>query len=233
MPQPMPMGGRAKRVLPFLLCLTLAACGSAEGGQGTSPTTTSTTVPPTNATAAPSTTSPPSPSTTQPVDAATALVDALAATEQNYRFVSSVSVDETVVTTIEGMVDGASVQATIATGDSNLSYVRTGEGEWTREPDGEWVRLEGDTPVEQPLAPLREPQEVELVDRSAETLSVRGRLGPGAGNAAGVEFTATITDGLVTEIAYQAENGGQTATVSTRLSEIGSAGSVEAPTEGT
>ena len=50
--------------------------------------------------------------------------------------------DETVVTTIEGMVDGASVEATIATGDTNLSYVRTSEGEWTREPDGEWVRLE-------------------------------------------------------------------------------------------
>ena len=61
---------------------------------------------------------------------------------------------------------------------------------------------------------------------------MRGRRGQGAANAAGVTFTATITDGLVTEIAYQAENGGQIATVSTRLSEIGSAGSVEAPTEG-
>jgi len=91
----------------------------------------------------------------------------------------------------------------------------------------------GDTPVEQPLAPLQEPQVVEIVDTSEKGTSVRGKLGPGAGNAAGVDFTAMLADGVVTEIAYQAATGGQTATVTTRLSEIGSAGSVEAPTEGT
>jgi len=230
MPEPKPVGGCVKRILPFLLVLMLSACGTDAGGSSTTSPTTSV---PTTTTGDESTTSAPVTSTTAaPIDAASALSDALVATGDNYRFVSTITVDETVVTTIVGVVDGSSVQADITTGETTLSYIRTGEGEWTRETDDDWVQLEGAPPVEQPLTPLNGPQEVELVEDNGESLFVTGRLGEAAGSAAGVGFSATIAEGLVTEIAYQAETGGQTATVTTQLSDIGSAGSVEAPTEG-
>lgn len=232
MPSPCLWEDAPRRILPFLLILglVLSACAAdTQGGESTPPTSGPTT---TIAVDESTTSAPVTSTTTAPIDVSAALSDALAASSENYRFVSTVTVDETAVTTIAGVVDASSVQADITTADTTLSYIRTADGEWTRETDGDWVQLEGAPPVEQPLAPLHEPQEVVLVEDNGETLFVSGRLGEAAGAAVGVGFTATITDGLVTEIAYQAESGGQTATVTTQLSDIGSAGTVEAPTEG-
>lgn len=217
-----------RRILPFLLVLALAGCGA---GSDTDDTTIPATAAPTTTLVVTSTTSKATLTTTStPVDAAAALEQALAATGENYRFVSTVTIDETVVTTIEGVVDGPSVQADITTGETTVSYVRTADGEWTRETDGDWVQLEGAPPVEPPLAPLSGPQDVTLVEDNGQTLFVTGRLGDTAGAATGVRFSASIDGGLVSEIAYQAETGGQTATVTTTLSDIGEAGSVDAPT---
>lgn len=216
-----------RRILPFLLFLALAGCGAESDASDTSaPATTA----PTTTVVVETTTTAAVTTTSAPVDAAAALEQALAATGENYRFVSTVTVDETVVTTIEGAVDGSSVQADITTGETTISYVRTADGEWTRETDGDWVQLEGAPPVEPPLGPLSGPRDVTLVEDDGQNLFVTGRLGETAGAAAGVQFSATIAGGLMNEITYQAETGGQTATVTTTLSDIGSAGSVEAPT---
>ncbi len=217
-----------RRILPFLL-LALAGCGvDGDAGDTTLPTTSAPTT--TAVVEESTTTTDATTTTTAPIDAASALGDAVAATGRNYRFVSTVTVGEAVVTTIDGLVDGSSVQADITTGETTVSYIRTADGEWTRETDGDWVQLEGTPPVEPPLAPMGDPQDVTLIGADGQTLLVTGRLGETAGAAAGVEFSASITDGLISEIAYQAETGGQSAAVATTLSEIGSAGSVETPT---
>lgn len=231
MPSTCPGGGCVSRILLFLLSLALVACGAAVDDGGGS-TTTSTSAPTTTAAPDIAPTSTLATTTTSQVDAGAILDDAVAATGDNYRFVSTVTVDATVVTSIEGVVDGPSVQSDITTGETTISYVRTPEGEWTREGDEEWVRLEGTPPVDPPLTPLTDPKEVVLIGEDGAITQVSGLLGESAGPAAGVEFSASILDGLISEITYETGSNGQTAKVITTLTEVGSAGTVEAPGTG-
>jgi hypothetical protein len=163
------------------------------------------------------------------IDAAGEFADGIAASSANYHFVSTVTTDTETVTTIEGIVDQGSIAATISAGTQQVSYVRTKEGEWIKEADGEWVEAEGEPPVSPPLGGLVDAVELAVVSDETDGLVISGRLGPAAGSAAGLPFTTSLVDGLVSVISYEAETGGSLAMVTTVLSEIGTAGLVTAP----
>jgi len=210
--------------------LLLAGCAT-DGGAGstTNVTAASTTTSSTSTTSTlPSTTVAPT-QTTLPLDAVAVVTDSLAASSANYRFTSVVLVGERTLTTMTGVVDGSSVAAEIVTGTSEVAYVRTADGEWATGPDGEWVELEGTPPVEAPLAGLTDATDLVLESGDAEQGVFTGALGPAAGDAAGLAFTLTLEDGLVTEIRYQVDTGGELAQVITTLSDFGSAGTVSRP----
>ncbi len=175
------------------------------------------------------TAAPISTSTTQGVDVPGEFAAALAATSPNYRFESTVMIGDQVITSIQGVVDGESVAATITAGTSDVSYVRTPEGEWVTGPDDEWSVLEGEAPAGAPLAGLTDATDLALDSTDAGDLAILATLGPAAGPAAGTRVTIIMNGGLVTEIRYQAQSGADLAQVTTTITEVGSAGTVEAP----
>jgi len=187
-----------------------------------------TTVPPATSTTAVATTLAPT-STTDAVDVGAVFAAALAATSPNYRFQSVVTVAAQTVTTIQGVVNGESVAASITAGTSEVSYVRTPEGEWVTGPDDEWSVLEGEAPAGAPLSGLTDVTELALDSAAGDMTVILATLGPAAGPAAGTRVAITISGGLVTAISYQAPSGADVAEVTTTVSEIGSAGTVEAP----
>jgi hypothetical protein len=221
-------GGPIARALPLVVVLTLAACATDADAQATSTTsltsTGATTIiqEGTPTTAAPST-------TTLPLDPMVTVSEALEASGANYRFTSVVLVGEDTLTSIGGVVDGNSVSAQIETGASELSYVRTADGEWVTGPEGEWVILEGEPPVSPPLGAMTDAGQLTLESGDAQRGVFTGVLGAAAGPAQGVPFSLTIDGGVVSEIRYEVDTGGETAQVITTFSDIGNAGTVTKP----
>lgn len=216
-----PRGGPIKWALRPLLALVVACSttGAVVTTTSPAPTTPSTTV---ATTLAPT-------SSTQAIDVGAVFRGALAATSPNYAFQSVVTVGEQTVTTIQGVVDGESVAASIMAGTSEVSYVRTPEGEWVTGPDDEWSVLEGEAPAGAPLAGLADVTDLALESTDSEVFVILATLGPAAGPAAGTRVAITVSGSLVTEIHYQAQSGADTAEVTTTINEIGTAGAVEAP----
>jgi hypothetical protein len=167
--------------------------------------------------------------TTAPIDPTAVITETLAASSANYRFTSVVLVGEQTLTSIAGTVDGNSVSAEVTTGSSELSYVRTADGEWVTGPDGDWVELEGEPPVAPPLGALVGAADLVVQSGNGEHGVFTGMLGAAAGVAQGVPFSLTIENGLVTEIRYQVDSGGEIAQVITTFTDIGAAGTVSAP----
>ncbi len=205
--------------------MVLVGCAAPADSGGT---TTTADVATTTTTTAPSTTTI-AVTTTQAIDPALVFSDGVAASSTNYRFVSKVVSGEETITTIEGVVDHGSIAATITVGTSYVSYIRTPEGEWIKEADGEWVAAEGEPPVYPPLTALTDATGLTVVSAERPQVVVAGQLGAAAGAAASIPFTTVLIDGLVSEIRYEAESGGTPALVTTTLSEIGTAGVVAAP----
>jgi hypothetical protein len=206
--------------------LIVAGCSGEADPLPTSAAVTSSTSSTTSTTVAATTTTSEVTTTVNPV---VTVGESLAASSANYRFTSLILVGEQTLTTIEGVVDGNSVAAAIGTGTGEVSYIRTADGEWVTGADGEWVALEGEPPVTPPLGALVDAGDLALVSGNGTTGVFTGVLGPAAGAAQGLPFTLTVEAGLVTEIRYEVDTGGELAQVITTLSEIGSAGSVTAP----
>jgi hypothetical protein len=206
--------------------LIVAGCSGEADPLPTSAAVTSSTSSTTSTTVAATTTTSEVTTTVNPV---VTVGESLAASSANYRFTSLILVGEQTLTTIEGVVDGNSVAAAIGTGTGEVSYIRTADGEWVTGADGEWVALEGEPPVTPPLGALVDAGDLALVSGNGTTGVFTGVLGPAAGTAQGLPFTLTVEAGLVTEIRYEVDTGGELAQVITTLSEIGSAGSVTAP----
>jgi hypothetical protein len=157
------------------------------------------------------------------------VTESLATSSSNYRFTSVVLVGEQTLTTISGIVDANSVAAEIATGSTEVSYIRTPDGEWVTTADGEWVALEGEPPVAPPLAALVDAGDLVLASGDGTQGVFTGVLGPAAGPAQGIPFSLTVENGFVSEIRYQVDTGGEMAQVITTLSDIGAAGTISPP----
>lgn len=225
MSEPVTRGGPIPWALPVILIV--AAC---TGGTQVQPSTTSVAIA-TSSTSAPVTTSSTvgTATTTAPLDPVAVVGESLAASSANYRFTSVVLVGEQTLTTINGTVDGTSVSAEVTTGSSELSYIRTPDGEWVTGPDGDWVQLEGEPPVGPPLGALVDATNLVLESGDGGRGVFTGTLGPAAGDAEGVSFSLTVEGGLVSEIRYEVDTGGETAQVITTFSDIGAAGTVSPP----
>ncbi|MEX1124153.1 MAG: hypothetical protein WD895_06590 [Acidimicrobiia bacterium] len=216
-----PVGGPIKWALLPLLTLVVAC--STTGAVITTASLASTTTSTTTSTTLAVTT------TTQAIDVGAVFVEALAATSPNYRFQSVVTIGDQTVTTIQGVVDSESVAAIITAGTSDVAYVRTAEGEWVTGPDDEWSVLEGEAPAGAPLAALADVSDLALESTDSEQLVILATLGPAAGPAAGTRVAITVGGGLITEIRYQTQSGADIVEVTTTVTEVGSAGTVEAP----
>jgi hypothetical protein len=213
------------KILPIVF-VVLAACTTSGGGTTSVPGTiaaTTSTIDRASSTTIAATT------TTAAVDPGLVVSESLAASSANYRFTSVVLVGEQTLTTITGAVDGNSVAADVVTGSGEVSYIRTPEGEWVTGPDGEWVELEGEPPVAPPLGALVDAGNLVLESGDGTRGVFTGTLGPAAGEAQGLGFSLTVESGLVTEVRYQVDTGGETAQVITTLTDFGGAGSVTAP----
>ncbi len=221
--------GPSWRALSVAAVAVLAVACSADEAVDTTiaaPSATSTEV---TAPASTTTTTAPSTTTTVAVDAPAAVNAALEASGGNYRFVSVVLVGEQTLTSMSGIVDGTAVAADITTGASDLSYVRTAEGEWVTGPDDEWVALEGDPPVTAPLSGMTDLAAVEVESGDGLNGVFTGVLGPAAGSAEGLAVSLTLEGGKVVEIRYQVDTGGEVAQMITTFSDFGAAGSVIKP----
>lgn len=207
------------RLLPLLL--VLAACS----GQESVPVGTDVTTSQPDQ-SVPSSTPRPTSTTLAPGEV---FSNGLTATSQNYRFESTVAAGDEVITSITGVVDKDAIAADISAGENVVSYVRTTDGEWMTDSNGEWVEMNGQPPVAPPLAQLADASSFQEVSADQGTVVLTGTLGPAAGAAGGIPFTVTITDGLIAQIQYQAETGGGTAVVTTAFTDIGSAGGVVRP----
>ncbi|HEX5695873.1 MAG TPA: hypothetical protein VFZ15_05775 [Acidimicrobiia bacterium] len=214
------------RILPIVF-VVMAACTTSAGETTKVPDTTTTTSTTTTDQAASTTIA--ATTTTAPVDPDLVVSESLAASSANYRFTSVVLVGEQTLTTISGAVDGGSVAADVVTGSGEVSYVRTPDGEWVTGPDGEWVELEGEPPVAPPLGALVDAGNLVLESGDGTRGVFTGTLGPAAGEAQGLGFSLTVESGLVTEVRYQVDTGGEMAQVITTLSDFGGAGTVTAP----
>lgn len=212
-------------LLPLLL-LIVAACSGESAGSSTSDAVTSQPVTPATTTPAPTTAPEQTTTTLGPADM---FNNGLTASIANYRFESTVAAGDQVITSISGVVDSDAISADISAGDRVVSYVRTGEGEWLTDSEGDWVAVEGEPPVAPPLGLLTDATSFEEVSVDQGTVVLTGTLGPAAGAAGGIPFTVTIVDGLISQIQYQAETGGETAVVTTTFTEIGTAGGITPP----
>lgn len=205
--------------------MVAAACsGMAEPTDTTSPTVILSTATPT-----PDPTTTVSVATTPAIDAPALFDQSLAATSPNYRFHSLVQVGEVPLTDIRGSVDGESVAADVTTGTSTISYVRTPEGEWVTGPDEEWAGLDGEPPAGAPLDGLAGAGSIELVGTDGDRVFLSAVLGEAAGPASGIPVTVTVVGGLIARVEYQLQSGPDLATVTTDISEVGSAGSIASP----
>ncbi len=218
-------GGPTRWALHLSLALALAACGGEAASDISTPSTLLAAIP--TSTSSPGSTV--DGATTQPVDVHAVFQQSLGLTSVNYRFQSVVSVNDTQVTTIQGVVDGESVAATVAAGTSEVSYIRTPDGEWVTGPDEEWSVLEGEAPVGAPLVGLSDVTGLALESTEGNSRVLLATLGPAAGPAAGAKVTITLVGGMISEIRYQAASGSDTATVVTLVTDVGSAGTVTAP----
>lgn len=222
-PPPAPGRIRLRRVLPVLLVLAGACSPGSEPGSATTTLNAPTT------TRVVTTTSTKGPATTTTIDGAVVLGMSLEATSPNYRFESLFEVEGKTLTTISGVVDGTAVAADITSGSSRVSYVHTDEGEWITDADGTWIVLEGDPPVAPPLAALADPSSLAIESGDGTNGSMTGVLGPAAGSAKGIDFTVELVDGVVSKIVYEADIGGETAVVTTNITDVGQAGGVSPP----
>jgi hypothetical protein len=79
------------------------------------------------------------------------------------------------------------------------------------------------------LAGLADASDLSLEASDGNPLAILATLGPAAGPVAGTRVTITLTGGQVTQIRYQTQSGSDLADVTTTITEVGSAGTVEAP----
>lgn len=226
------------RILAAVFLVISVACGSSDAPPASTiaaattaaPTTTQTTDPPTTtSTEAEDTTT--TTAEVADVDAGPILAAALDAVGTRYRYTSTVTTDGQVTSTVTGVIDGESFSAVIETADTSVEYRKTPDGEWTLGSDGVWVALDEPAPVSNPIAPLRNPTDVEVV---AETDSRVDLLATYPGSVLGIDaetitITYVVVEGVVAEIAYETTIGSAAVVVLTEITDVGTVDPISSP----
>jgi len=218
------VGNTPRRWLPLvgaIVVLTLAACGDDTPAATTAVTAEST------ATTADGTGTA---STAAPRDAV--LGDALDAVGTRYAFTATVTLDGAEVTMVEGTVYDGTGAYQVAAAGATVEYVASDEGQWARQPGGEWTVLSEAAPLLDPLDPLSRPIDVRVLDSSGDDALLEATYdGATLGFAGGgrVDVSITITGGAVAAISYDVTVEGGTATVVTTFDGTADVSPIQVP----
>lgn len=136
----------------------------------------------------------------------------MAAYADGYEFTATTTLNDEVATVQTGRWLSGASQTTVKSGDGEVEYLITAEGQWARLPGGDWEELEGTAAAGHPLAALATPDTLEVVESTAEKTVVSVRYPAAALQLAGdpVDATLTFTDGALVEVAFTANVDGNT-----------------------
>ena len=212
-------GGRLRQAgRAALLCLAalVAACGPS--GPATRPPDGSPagTTPPATGSARPGAGGSASPS----IAPAERLAGALTALQAGYTFDTTVTVGGQIAARVRGRRLGGASELVIESGGSSVTYRIVPPRSWVLEQGSEWAALEGTVAGGDPLAPLLEPQGLELVATSGETLQVRATYPASALGLPGSDPVAvmmTVAPGDTVTARYATEVNGSEAISETVL----------------
>jgi len=155
------------------------------------------------------------------VDVGQLLTDAIEAVGTRYEFATSVGMLGETLTRVSGRLYDDSSAYLITTSGSELEYVITPEGRWARDPGGDWVTLQENPPLADPLSMLTAPKAIEILAVDGATVTIAAAYG---GVALGFPDTEQITVEMVIagsrlrSLRYSTEAGGDVATVETEIS---------------
>ena len=163
------------------------------------------------------------PTTVAPVDGATVLGAAVAAMAAGYHYRSTVTVDGAVAVEADGDRVGDGTRLGVTRDGTSVRYVITPEGTWVMPDDGEWDQLDTPAATSDPIGALAAPTAVSVLSSSPDVVSMvvtvpSSSLGlPGDGTA---DLNVTITNGMVTSVAYRTAVDGRDAAVETELGPV-------------
>jgi hypothetical protein len=179
-----------------------------------SPAVTTTDGGDTNGATATTNASPPGPTTV--------LAEALSQYASSYLFTGVATVNGAVATVVSGRWLETGSQMTISSGEGEVEYIITPEGEWARLPGGVWEELEGDLPTGNPLAALATPESLSLVETTGSKVVLRAVYPAATLDLEGdlVEVQLVFERGSLTEASYRIEIEGNTAQSVTTFAEL-------------
>jgi hypothetical protein len=167
------------------------------------------------------------------VDARAALVAAIDATRDDYRYETTVTIDDAVTTQVQGSVAGGVRQSTIIADGRVIEYLQTRYERWVMGPAKRWVLTRNDPQRPALLDALTGPSEVGDADVAAGGDLVVDATYPGAAlgvpGLEKVDVEVVISDGLVRHLRYEIPSGHRTAEVMTVISGVGEVGVISAP----
>jgi hypothetical protein len=169
---------------------------------------------------------------TSEADARGALVAAIDATQADYRYQTTVTVDDAVTTEVVGAVAGDARQSTITSDGRVVKYLQTRYGRWVMGPAHRWMITREDPETSLPLEVLTGPSTVGADVEADGDLVVDATYSGEALGVPGVdevEVEVVISGGLVSHVRYEVPAGARTAEVVTVISDVGGVGVISAP----
>jgi len=167
-----------------------------------------------------------------PVDGAAVLSGAVAAMAPGYHYHSTVTVDGVVAVEADGDRVGDGTRLGVTRDGTSVRYVITPGGTWVMPDGGEWDQLDTPAATSDPITALAAPTAVSVLSSSPEVVSMvvtvpSSSLGlPGDGAA---DLNVTVTNGMVTSVAYRTAVDGREAGVETALGPVVDPSAVVAP----
>lgn len=153
-----------------------------------------------------------------PAEPAAVLAEALARYAMGYEFTGTALVNGEVATVVAGRwMDNVS-QMMISSGDGDVEYVVTRDGQWARLPGGDWEELDGTPVADNPLAALASPERLELMMATGDDVRLRAVFPAATLGLTGdpVEVQLVFDDGALIQASYRFEvNGNVAESVST------------------
>ena len=171
------------------------------------------------------------PPTTVVIDAAVLLSDALASYRNGYAFTATTTVNGQVANVQTGRWLEGSTEMTVSSGDGEVDYVITDQGQWTRLTGGDWEELEGSPPVGFPLDTIGTPDRLQVVDNDGDLVEVLAVYPAAALGFTGDEVAAQLrfVSGTLIEVSFSVETDGVTAESTTTLGPLTDITPVTAP----
>ncbi len=232
--------------VPVVFCLSAVGCSDDGAGgadslaplatAGSPSTSAAAPVAPSTTAAALASTVPaapvPPPTAAPPVDGGAVLSAAVAAMAPGYHYHSTVTVDGAVAVEADGDRVGDGTRLAVVRDGASVQYVITPEGTWVMPDGGEWDQLDTPAATSDPIASLAAPNAVSVLSSSPDVVSMvvtvpNAVLGlPDDGDA---DLNVTVTNGMVTSVAYRTAVDGRDASVETVVGPVADPSAVVPP----